>query len=74
MIGVLKSRDPRLETLSFFEVVCLEKGKLLLQISGCLDKTLGDVFEMIDVGFCFDGVLSFFSTVFIKRVTHFLVL
>ena len=33
-----------------------------------------DIFEMLDVQLCFDGVLSFFCTAGGKRVAHFLVL
>ena len=46
---VFKSGDPGVESLHFFEMFCLEKSKLLLQISCRLDKMLVDVFEMLDV-------------------------
>ena len=47
--GVFKSRDPVVNTFHLFEVFCLEKSKLLLQISCRLDKTLVYVFEMLNV-------------------------
>ena len=38
--GVFKSCDLGIDTFHFFEVIRLEKGKLLLQISSRLDKSL----------------------------------
>ena len=38
--GVIKSCDPGVDTLHFFEVIRLKKSKLLLQISSHLDNNL----------------------------------